>query len=252
MHFEYHRSVGEHYLHVAEHSTECFGFPLHLHKSFEAFFVEEGEVTVQIAERKFAVKAGECALIFPGQPHAYASEKRNLSALCIFSEDYVPELSGGRHPVFPLSFDFLKELREAREDVFRVRSLLYLLASHYVKGEKDESLSVQKGDLVCSVVQYIEEHFAEAITLADMAKALGYHYRYLSTVVNRCFGAGFSEVINRYRVDLACRYLRETDESVTEIASRVGYDSQRSFNRSFKAVVGKTPREYRREKGAIA
>ena len=104
-------------------------------------------------------------------------------------------------------------------------------------------------DLLCAVVKYIEKNFAEPITLSAMAKELGYHYRYLSTVVNRCFGAGFSEVVNRYRVDLACRLLRQTDENITEIASRVGYDSQRNFNRSFKAVTGKTPREYRRERG---
>ena len=96
-------------------------------------------------------------------------------------------------------------------------------------------------------VKYIEDHFTEDITLSGMSKDLGYHYRYLSAVVNRCFGAGFNEVVNRYRVDLACRLLTETDDSVTEIASRVGYDSQRSFNRCFKAVTGKTPRDYRKQ-----
>ena len=118
-----------------------------------------------------------------------------------------------------------------------------------MKFQIDEKYLIDSLERIMNVPSPVGYYTKLKPVLEAMAKELGYHYRYLSTVVNRCFGAGFSEVVNRYRVDLACRLLRQTDESITEIASRVGYDSQRNFNRSFKAVTGKTPREYRRERG---
>ena len=159
MFFEYERSVGARYLHVGGDPGECFSFPLHMHKSFEAIFVFEGEITVQIGQRRFAVRKGECALVFPGEPHAYITEKYNRVSICIFSADYLPELSGGHHPVFPMELSFLGELRSAQDDYFRVKSLLYSLASRYARGEVDDTPPPKNIDLLCAVVKYIEKNF---------------------------------------------------------------------------------------------
>jgi AraC-like DNA-binding protein len=68
---------------------------------------------------------------------------------------------------------------------------------------------------------------------------------------NRTFRATFGETPHRYlqrrRVERAMFLLRETDHSVTEICLLVGFSSLGPFSRTFSGIVGRSPREYRRQ-----
>lgn len=54
--------------------------------------------------------------------------------------------------------------------------------------------------------------------------------------------------VARWRANVACRLLRETDLSMDDVAARVGYDSVPAFSRAFKAQVGLPPAKWRRAK----
>jgi len=68
---------------------------------------------------------------------------------------------------------------------------------------------------------------------------------------NRTFRATFGETPHRYlqrrRVERAMFLLRETDRSVTEICLLVGFGSLGTFSRTFRDVVGRSPRDYRKQ-----
>ncbi len=70
----------------------------------------------------------------------------------------------------------------------------------------------------------------------------------------RTFRATFGETPHRYlqrrRVERAMFLLRETDRSVTEICFEVGFGSLGTFSRTFRDIVGRSPRTYRREAAA--
>ena len=246
MFYEYQRSVGENYLRVRKDGSENLNFPLHLHKSFELVCVEKGTLTVHIAGEDHTLRANEMAIIFPGQLHAFSSPERNRSRICIFSADYLPDLEAGHTPLLREAQDFMDRLYENRHQRFAVKALLYGMAAKYVQGAPYRAPESENDNLICRVVQYIEAHYFEPISLQGMAEELGYNYRYLSGVVNRCFKTGFPKVVNRFRVDLACRLLKKENSSITEVAGQCGFDSLRNFNRCFKEITGKTPREYRR------
>jgi transcriptional regulator GlxA family with amidase domain len=67
----------------------------------------------------------------------------------------------------------------------------------------------------------------------------------------RTFRATFGETPHRYlqrrRVERAMSLLRETDRSVTDICFHVGFGSPGTFSRTFRDIVGRSPRTYRRE-----
>ncbi|GAA3108697.1 hypothetical protein GCM10017600_10730 [Streptosporangium carneum] len=67
----------------------------------------------------------------------------------------------------------------------------------------------------------------------------------------RTFRATFGETPHRYlqrrRVERAMSLLRDTDLSVTDICYRVGFGSPGTFSRTFRDIVGRSPRTYRRE-----
>jgi transcriptional regulator GlxA family with amidase domain len=67
----------------------------------------------------------------------------------------------------------------------------------------------------------------------------------------RTFRATFGETPHRYlqrrRVERAMFLLRETGRSVTDICFEVGFGSTGTFSRTFRDIVGRSPREYRKE-----
>ncbi len=232
-----------------------FAYPLHLHRTYEFICITEGVMRVEINGHEFDVRAGEGALILPNQPHAFSSPEQSCCWLAFFSSDHVPELkritaeSGLFHPVIKVpSADLHEQMLRLTESPLRLHAILYELAARYTEGESAPHLAVKNGDPVCRVVEYIDTHFSEAMTLEKMAKDLGYSYRYMSGVVNRFFKMPLPKVINRYRVNLACKLLRDTEDEITAIALRCGFGSMRNFNRSFKQLTGGSPREYRGKK----
>ncbi|MEU1919474.1 AraC family transcriptional regulator [Streptomyces albogriseolus] len=72
----------------------------------------------------------------------------------------------------------------------------------------------------------------------------------------RTFRATFGETPHRYlqrrRVERAMFLLRETDRSVTDISFEVGFSSPGTFSRTFRDIVGRSPRTYRKEAVAVA
>ncbi|MET9291622.1 AraC family transcriptional regulator [Streptomyces sp. NPDC003077] len=71
----------------------------------------------------------------------------------------------------------------------------------------------------------------------------------------RTFRATFGETPHRYlqrrRVERAMFLLRETDRSVTDICFEVGFGSPGTFSRTFRDIVGTSPRAYRKETPAV-
>ena len=92
---------------------------------------------------------------------------------------------------------------------------------------------------------YIQAHFAEDFTLADLAEHLELHPNYVSTIFRKVCGTSFSRYRKRLRMEEACRLIRETNDKFYLIGSKVGYPDAVSFARVFKEEIGCTPSEYR-------
>ncbi len=97
------------------------------------------------------------------------------------------------------------------------------------------------------VIEYVEAHYGEDLSLDNIAGKLGITGPYLSTYYKEKTGTNFSDYIFSVRMNKATEMLRETDLKIQEIASLVGYYTVASFNRVFKRHAGVTPGEYRRE-----
>lgn len=80
---------------------------------------------------------------------------------------------------------------------------------------------------------------------AALAKKVGIGEHHLSRVINYHFGKSFNDLINDLRIDEAKQRLKSETTAITTIAFETGFNSIASFNRVFKAKVGKSPTEYR-------
>ena len=99
--------------------------------------------------------------------------------------------------------------------------------------------------IVRKATAFIDEHYAENISLADLAEGLGMSGGYLSTVINRNMGCGYTDYLNQVRIEHACLYLEQDYLKVYEIAYKVGFRDTKYFSKVFKKLKGMTPKEYR-------
>jgi AraC-like DNA-binding protein len=96
----------------------------------------------------------------------------------------------------------------------------------------------------------IRHKIAEAIkagnpNLARIAKALAWSPRTLQRHLNSC-GSDFRTLVDDTRRRFALDYLKDANNTLTQIAFLLGYSEVSAFNRSFKRWTGKTPLDYRR------
>ena len=97
------------------------------------------------------------------------------------------------------------------------------------------------------LLNYIQEHYAEPITLTEVAKKFHFNASYLSSYFSANNNEGFSEYVNKVRVEKAKEMLVATEESISEISDRVGYSDQSYFTKVFKKMTGVSPSQYRKE-----
>ncbi len=106
-------------------------------------------------------------------------------------------------------------------------------------------LRVQDQPVLAGVFGFIEDHYAEPISLKDVARAANLSSGYLTTLVRRQTGRTVLEWIAERRMAEARRLLVETDESVERIGARVGYDDPAYFARRFRSAHKVTPAFWR-------
>lgn len=99
------------------------------------------------------------------------------------------------------------------------------------------------------VSEYIELHYFENFSLAQMADLAHMSVSHFSMLFKRTTGQTCLNYLNMVRVNKAKELLQEPDLKIYEIADMVGYSSLPYFNRIFKQIVSLTPVEYRKRLG---
>lgn len=95
------------------------------------------------------------------------------------------------------------------------------------------------------VLNHIHAHFAEPITISQLADIAALSPSGLHRTFQRHTRQTVSQYLIRLRIGRACALLSSGPMPIGTIAGEVGYDSLANFNRQFKALKGTTPRAYR-------
>lgn len=100
---------------------------------------------------------------------------------------------------------------------------------------------------ISPIIDWIDSHTGEKISLKDVAYEFNYSREYLSRYFKQEMGVTMQEYINRAKIDSAKTLLRSTDLSTATISQRLGFEDTKYFFRLFKKYEHVTPREYRQE-----
>lgn len=95
------------------------------------------------------------------------------------------------------------------------------------------------------ILQYIDEHYMEDISMQDAAEEMNYADAYFCKLFKQCFDQNFTSYLSSYRIEKAKELLEDITINVKEISEMVGYRDSNYFTKVFKRIVGVTPSEYR-------
>jgi AraC family transcriptional regulator len=96
------------------------------------------------------------------------------------------------------------------------------------------------------VTEYVHNHLDKSLSLDELAKVAcfsSYHFHRIFTAIT---GETVNFFTNRLRIEKASRFLKYSNNSVTEIALACGFSSSSAFSRSFKQYFGISPNEYKK------
>lgn len=126
-------------------------------------------------------------------------------------------------------------------------ALLELFAN-YVASSHDQTLLLEETrtkQIVTRARSYINNHFAQAIYLSDVARAAYTSDRNLRRIFRTETGTTVWKYIHSVRVANACDLLRTTDKTCTQIAGDSGFGSLQQFNLVFRKLKNTTPTKWR-------
>lgn len=162
------------------------------------------------------------------------------------------ELGAKAYLLKPLSNEELKrefeQLFVAMEKEQRMKNAV---SAHSRLSRERMEYSLEKGTDAKSKIQlairYIQNHYAEDIAVNELAEKFSMSPNYFSSMFKKETNKSAVNYITEYRIQKARDYLVHSEESVVDIAKKVGYEDSQYFFRVFKKAVGVTPLQYRRQ-----
>jgi AraC-like DNA-binding protein len=254
------------------------------HERLELFIPVDGDCALRMGDRVVELSGGDVLIVDNLKLHRTVDDpKLNTRVIVIsFLPEFVYSLGSPLHDytfLLPFyskvedhphvlrrseslaepAFDALARLLECYFDSERGRyrqagckayflELLYLLAWHFRSTEvlKSEFMVQQALSLrLKEVFEFIRHRYSERITLAEAAALARLSKPQLTRIFKKVAGMSFVQYVNHVRLSHGARMLKETRQSVAEIASALGFSDQSYFDRQFRKSFGQSPREFR-------
>jgi AraC-like DNA-binding protein len=135
-------------------------------------------------------------------------------------------------PLKPGRYDGIKQrMFSSEETISHINAAL----------ENKRRLSAEAQRLVRIAMAYLHENYAEALSRQDIAQHVGISEDHLTFCFRQELGTTPIEYLQRYRINQSKRLLKETGQTITEIAQNVGFSDSGYFGRIFRRETGMNP-----------
>lgn len=236
----------------------------HTHSYTELFYIVGGDGQFQIGNHLFPVQAHQLVVVNPGIIHTEVGyESHPLEYIVLGIEGLELTIPGSgemqyciysfpeHNDVLTCMQNVLQEMQE-RGPEYQTLCLAYMDIV-MVQLMRNASVTVSQtqsrfpANRQCaSVRQYIDQHYKENITLDLLAQKVSINKYYMAHAFKREYGVSPINYLIACRIREGKRLLSETDLSLSQIASVLGFSSSSYFSQSFRNAEGTSPTEYRK------
>lgn len=169
-----------------------------------------------------------------------------------FSLGAYPRVLHGMKEADHIFGDLYRVPEKIRIPYFKVKILellLYLNAMTVTEDENEQPYFYRtQAEKVRAIRQFLIAHISENYTQEELSRRFDIPMTAMKTCFRSVYGEAIGAWLTGYRMNRAAELLRESDLSIAEIGSRVGYDNAGKFTVAFKKTMKLTPSEYRRER----
>lgn len=242
----------------------------HSHNHMEIAYIISGKAIFNINSISYEVKEGDIVLINPYEQHygiptstqnpsleffvGFSNFKfNNMPPETLFLNEYpiITTKPSSRKQILQLINDIMEENKQNQTGKdFMLQAYItqfILLAIREKQQENEVQAENKKSAITKEIISYLHEHFAEKISLEQVAKNVYLSPFYISKVFKEEIGETPINYLIKIRLENAKHLLlNQKDLSIKEISSIVGYEDAYHFSKSFKKYYGIPPAEYKK------
>jgi len=223
-------------------------------------YIKKGKGVFQVKGKSYQLSAGEVFCIFPGVLVYYKADETDpweYEWIGFASDDLAAFLAArglsAEVPVFTAKEEFVSALERflaVYDGEAPAQTLLTARAYdvlHSLTNEKAPQNNAPHGlRYINRAKDYLWYFQHENITVSQLATYLGIDRSYLTALFKKHLGVSPKEYITNLKMNQACRYLLDTEYSISQVANALGYEELFVFSRAFKKVKGVSPSAYRK------
>ncbi|WP_087017420.1 AraC family transcriptional regulator [Thaumasiovibrio subtropicus] len=245
-------------------------FEWHQHDTYELVLTLGDSGTRIIGHSVAPFGRADLALIAPHVPHTWDGDAHYephhevivvLWSANLFQNSPIPEFQAIQYWLDSLhqgasfseetAYSLAETLRtlEASDPANRLATLIQILSR--LSRDDSEALSISmtqhQDSRLSAVLNYINDHLNNAITLEKCAEVGNCSIATLKRLFSQQLNSSFSDYLKTCRIEKACYLLATTGLPINLIAEQSGYQSLRQFNHSFKSARSMTPSLFRKQ-----
>ena len=260
-------------------SFEGKNVPIHWHNDLEINLIREGEAVFQVYQKSYRVRTGEGFLLNRNVPHSCSSpgnEHVRYSTILVrpdflygdFGSDverkcFQPFLQNSAIPCIHLTgFDengkeILWKLNQGEEAFDRKRfcyelkikgllceAFAMILYGHRQELTKFVSANLQELERLEKMLNYLNMHFTEVISLQDLADQVHLSREVCCRLFKKMTGKTITGYLEEYRVNKSFSLVQSGQYSMIQITEMVGFSNPSRFASAFRKRFGCNPGEY--------
>ena len=250
----------------------------HTHEFIELIYISSGEGTEVVGGVEFTVRKGDLLFINFGESHEFSKSDMNfvnilirpefISEVLVDSENILdiftlPQFSAipgefSRECIVSFSGDelvkisdivntMLHEFEDKRPGYITLlhayTQIVFTMLIRRLKGNFNN-----REQITSDILNYIDEHISEKITLSDIAENCFYNPSYFSRKFKNVYGKSLIEYIKERRLDKAAEMLVSCEDTVDSVIGAVAFSGKTQFYKDFQKRFSMTPNEYRKSK----
>lgn len=242
---------------------------VHVHPDwFEILYILSGSGRIVIGNQAYNVYKGNLLIYNQGVLHDELNDRNaelgvmsmGISDLAVpglpknwlIPENVVPVVDLGEDGAIVLSlwewiFSMLYDDRPQCDAICDclMHAILHMVMRNITDVAETNTLDGLSKQLCRDIRQYIDARYTEPITLQSIAESLNLSAYSLTHLFKKATGYTPMQYVTRRRIGQAQERLIHSNDSITDIAMDVGYNSLSSFNYAFSTQIGMSPSRFR-------
>lgn len=253
--------------------------PTHWHREMEVIVIKKGNGIISLNLNSIHVTEGDLIFVLPGELHSIRQDNQNSMEYenIFFKQELlrtgpddlchrefldplfkglidIPSHITPNNPLYNTLNDCIIRLdtccaEQSYGYQLLIKGILFQLFFIFVNNCPVKTPCTKRTyalDKLKLILSYIETHYSESISISEIARICHYSDSHFMKFFKNCMGISFCQYVNEYRLEIAARLMKESDETILAVASACGFENLSYFNRSFKKKYGLTPGKYRK------